>query len=356
MDGITGSQRAGIAAARTDRSRLAQQLRDYVTLTKPHIIVLLLVTTVAPMIAALGGWPGWSLVLWTVAGGYLMAGGANAVNMYIDRDIDAVMGRTSLRPIPSGRMHPLHVLAYGLLLALLAFGIFAIHVNPLSAFLALAGFLYYVLIYTRWLKRRSPQNIVIGGGAGAFPPLVGWAAATGELTWTAAGLFLIVVLWTPPHFWALALVKKNDYARAGIPMAPNVWGDRATMRQMLAYCLLLVAASVLLVVEGRLGIVYAVLATLLGLWFLRSVLDLLRAGSLTQPAWIVYRRSLLYLALLFASLALDGLVSSSSGASRWNPVEAVAIPAAEAAVLQGHSPEGGTGDPPFGRPAAVRRE
>lgn len=335
MDALTGSQRAGITAVRVERSRFAQRLLDYVTLTKPHIIVLLLVTTVAPMVAALGGWPAWPLVVWTVAGGYLMAGGANAVNMYIDRDIDAVMGRTSLRPIPSGRMHPLHVLGFGLLLALLAFGIFALLVNQLSALLAVAGFLYYVLIYTRWLKRRSPQNIVIGGGAGAFPPLVGWAAATGELTWTAVGLFLVVVLWTPPHFWALALVKKHDYARAGIPMAPNVWGDRATMRQMLLYCLLLLAASVLLVVDGRLGVVYAVLATLLGLWFLRSVIDLLRAGGLTGPAWIVYRRSLLYLALLFASIAVDGLVSSSGGASRWSPVEVVAIPAAEAAVIQG---------------------
>src|SRR5690606_14697178 len=179
-------QRAGIrAAAAPAPGSLRQRLRDYVTLTKPRIISLLLVTTLAPMVIAARGWPsGWT-VLWTMIGGYLMAGGANAINMYLDRDIDRVMVRTSLRPIPSGRMSPAHVLGFGITLGVAAFALFWTRVNPLSAVLALAGLLYYVFIYTRWLKRTSPQNIVIGGAAGAFPPLVGWAAATGEVTLTA---------------------------------------------------------------------------------------------------------------------------------------------------------------------------
>jgi heme o synthase len=304
----TGSQRAGQAAALHERSALVQQLRDYVTLTKPHIISLLLVTTLTPMLAAAGGWPALSLVLWTMLGGYLMAGGANAVNMFIDRDIDAVMGRTALRPIPSGRMSPGHVLGYGLMLATTAFVIFATQVNLLAAWLALAGFVYYVVIYTYWLKRTSTQNIVIGGGAGAFPPVVGWAAVSGDVSWTAVGLFFVVVLWTPPHFWALALVKQKDYGRAGIPMAPNVWGERRTMRQMLWYTVALIVLSVALVAGGELGWLYAMMALGLGGWFLQSIVALYRAESLTQPAWAAYRRSLLYLALLFAAIGLDALL------------------------------------------------
>jgi heme o synthase len=304
----TGSQRAGLDAAHTRRSAAAQQLRDYVTLTKPHIISLLLVTTLTPMIAAADGWPGLSLVLWTMVGGYLMAGGANAVNMFIDRDIDAVMGRTALRPIPSGRMSPGHVLAYGLTLAAAAFLLLASQANAIAAWLAFAGFVYYVLIYTYWLKRTSPQNIVIGGGAGAFPPLVGWAAVTGDLSWTAVGLFFVVVLWTPPHFWALALVKQKDYGRAGIPMAPNVWGERRTLRQMVGYTVALLGLSVALVGGGVLGPVYGVLALGLGLWFLRSIVRLYRAEVLTAPAWAAYRVSLLYLALLFGAIGLDAML------------------------------------------------
>jgi heme o synthase len=304
----TGSERAGRAAVRTRRSAVTQQLRDYLTLTKPHIISLLLVTTVTPMVAAAGGWPGGSLVLWALLGGYLMAGGANAVNMFIDRDIDAVMGRTALRPLPSGRMSPAHVLLFGLSLAAAAFFLFLTQVNLVAALLALAGFLYYVLIYTLWLKRRSPQNIVIGGGAGAFPPLVGWAAVTGDVSLTALGLFLVVVLWTPPHFWALALVKQKEYGRAGVPMAPNVWGERRTLRQMVTYTWLLIGVSVGLVAFGVLGPVYAGLAAALGAWFLYHVITLYRATSITQPAWKTYRVSLLYLFLLFAAVAVDAMI------------------------------------------------
>jgi heme o synthase len=243
-----------------------------------------------------------------VLGGYLMAGGANAINMYLDRDIDGRMGRTALRPIPSGRMSPAHVLAFGATLGIAAFALFWLAVNPLSAGLALAGLLYYVFVYTRWLKRSSPQNIVIGGAAGAFPPLVGWAAATGEVSLTAVYLFLIVFFWTPPHFWALALVKQKDYGRVGVPMAPNVWGERETMRQMLIYALVLVPLTLMPVAFGGMGLVYAVSALVLGVWLVHGVVKLIRAADLTQPAWTLYRNSLLYLALLFAAMAVDGLV------------------------------------------------
>src|SRR3990170_410406 len=222
--------------------------RDLVMLTKPRIISLLLVTPVAPMFVA--GDPNWLLVLIVLLGGYLMAGGANAVNMYLDRNIDVRMARTRLRPIPSGRMGPRAVLAFGVALATAATFLLARFTSTLTAALALAGFYFYVLVYTRWLKRSTPQNIVIGGAAGAFPPLVGWAAMTGTVDLVAIYLFLIVFYWTPPHFWALALLKQRDYTRAGVPMAPLVWGERATMNQMLWYSIALLATSVLPVTYG----------------------------------------------------------------------------------------------------------
>ncbi len=304
----TGTQRAGISARETARGVAAQRLRDYVTLTKPRIISLLLVTTLSPMIIAARGWPdGWT-VLWTMIGGYLMAGGANTINMFIDRDIDRNMARTSLRPIPSGRMSPAHVLIYGIVLGSAAFALFWTQVNPLSAWLSVSGLLYYVFIYTRWLKRRSAQNIVIGGAAGAFPPLVGWAAVTGDVSLTAVYLFLIVFFWTPPHFWALALVKQKDYGRVGVPMAPNVWGEEETMRQMLIYTLILIPLTVIPVLYGGLGFVYGVAALALGGWLLAAVIRLRRAANITQPAWTVYKNSLLYLALLFSAMMVDGFV------------------------------------------------
>jgi heme o synthase len=309
----TATERAGLAAAGSPVSGgWRQRLRDYVTLTKPRIISLLLVTTLAPMIIAARGWPGGATVLWAMLGGYLMAGGANAINMFIDRDIDARMGRTALRPIPSGRMSPGHVLAFGITLGVAAFAVFALALNLLSAVLAFAGLLYYVFIYTRWLKRTSPQNIVIGGGAGAFPPLVGWAAATGEVSLTACYLFLIVFFWTPPHFWALALVKQKDYGRVGVPMAPNVWGERETMRQMLVYTMILVPLTLVPVLYGGMGLVYGALALGLGGWLLLDVLRLVRAANLVAPAWSLYRNSLLYLALLFGAMAVDGMLPQAT--------------------------------------------
>lgn len=279
---------------------------DLLTLTKPRIISLLLVTTVMPMYAA--GTPDLLTVLIVMVGGYLMAGGANAVNMYFDRDIDNVMARTRTRPIPSGRMAPQAVIAFGMASATAATFLLGRFVNVLTAALALGGFYAYVFVYTRWLKRTTPQNIVLGGAAGAFPPLVGWAAVTNQVDLRATLLFLIVFYWTPPHFWALALNKQVDYGRAGVPMAPNAWGTRETIDQMLWYSILLVALTLLPACIGMLGPVYLVSALVLGGWFLRDAWRVWRqrdTGQWSAPAWKLYKFSLLYLALLFLAMAVD---------------------------------------------------
>ena len=295
----------GVAMPEAARQRSLAS--DLVALTKPRIISLLLVTTVAPMFVA--GSPSWWTVLAVTVGGYLMAGGANAVNMYLDRDIDDVMARTRLRPIPSGRMTPQAVLAFGVACAAAATWLLAVTTNVLTAALALGGFYFYVFVYTRWLKRTSPHNIVIGGAAGAFPPLVGWAAVTGRVDLAALYLFLIVFYWTPPHFWALALMKQRDYGRAGVPMAPLVWGERETMNQMLWYTVVLVALTVLPACFGAFGLVYLASALALGGLLLRGVLRMraqARRGAVWGgSAWWTYKYSLLYLALLFAAMAVD---------------------------------------------------
>ncbi|HWP72620.1 MAG TPA: heme o synthase [Gemmatimonadaceae bacterium] len=288
-----------VAAGQRQRSLAA----DLVMLTKPRIISLLLVTTAAPMYIA--GSPSWFTLLIVMVGGYLMAGGANAVNMYIDQDIDDRMARTRLRPIPGGRMTPRAVLAFGLALAVGATWLLARYVNVLTSALALGGFYFYVFVYTRWLKRTTPQNIVIGGAAGAFPPLVGWAATTGTVDLTAIYLFLIVFYWTPPHFWALALLKQVDYGRAGVPMAPVVWGERETMDQMFWYTILLIALTVIPVAYGAFGIIYLVSALALGGALLWGVIRMRRAKPWTGAAWWVYKYSLLYLALLFVAMVID---------------------------------------------------
>jgi heme o synthase len=290
----------GVAAGEQPHPSL---LRDLVMLTKPRIISLLLVTTIAPMFVA--GNPGWLLVLIVTLGGYLMAGGANAVNMYLDSDIDTQMSRTRLRPIPSGRMGPRAVLAFGVALATAATFLLARFINVLTALLALGGFYFYVFVYTRWLKRTTPQNIVIGGAAGAFPPLVGWAAMTGTIDLTAVYLFLIVFYWTPPHFWALALLKQRDYGRAGVPMAPLVWGERETMRQMMWYNVILIALTLLPATFGAFGIIYLVSAIVLGAILLIGVIRVGTSAEWTKPAWRVYKFSLLYLALLFLAMVID---------------------------------------------------
>src|ERR1700694_513873 len=290
----------GIVAGEHTQPSLA---RDLVMLTKPRIISLLLVTTVAPMFVA--GNPGWLRVVVVTIGGYLMAGGANAVNMYLDRDIDSQMSRTRLRPIPSGRMGPKSVLAFGVALATAATFLLARFTNILTALLALGGFYFYVFIYTRWLKRTTPQNIVIGGAAGAFPPLVGWGSMTGSIDLTAVYLFLIIFYWTPPHFWALALLKQKDYGRAGIPMAPLVWGERETMRQMLWYNVISIALTLLPATFGAFGIIYLVSAIVLGGILLAGVIRVATAREWAKPAWQVYKFSLLYLALLFLAMVID---------------------------------------------------
>jgi heme o synthase len=298
------AESGGVAPSPAGRGE-PSALADLVALTKPRIIALLLVTTVAPMFITPAGLPSASLVFWVVLGGYLMAGGANAINMWFDRDIDARMTRTRLRPIPAGRITPAFALGFGIGLAVLAFAVFWYQVNALSAWLALGGLLFYVLVYTIWLKRSSPQNIVIGGAAGAFPPLVGWAAMTGGLDLAAVYLFAIVFYWTPPHFWALALIKQADYARAGIPMMPVVRGEARTKYEMLVYTLILLPLTILPAFFGALGPFYGVVAVLLGGRLLWYCLRVVRERTVTPVAWGMYRYSLVYLALLFVAMGVD---------------------------------------------------
>jgi protoheme IX farnesyltransferase len=299
------ADRAAGPAAGLPGPRRPSFAADLVTLTKPRIISLLLVTTIAPMFITPAGIPTWQQVAWVLLGGYLMAGGANAINMWFDRDIDTRMTRTRLRPIPAGRISAGFGLAFGVALGLAAFALFWYQVNQLSAWLALTGLLFYVFVYTVWLKRTSPQNIVIGGAAGAFPPLVGWAAMTGRLDLAAVYLFAIIFYWTPPHFWALALIKQADYARAGIPMMPVVRGEARTKYEMLVYTLMLLPLTIMPALFGALGSFYLVAAVILGARLLWYCVRLLREQSVTPVAWQMYKYSLLYLALLFAAMGVD---------------------------------------------------
>jgi protoheme IX farnesyltransferase len=282
-----------------------QVVADYVTLTKPKVQLLLLLTTVTTMYVA--GDPSLSLIALTLIGGSLSAGGAAAVNHYWDRDIDAQMRRTSTRPVPSGRISPRAALIFGVVLAGLSFLVLAATVNLLSAFLALSGFLGYVFVYTIWLKRRSPQNIVIGGAAGAVPPLVGWAAVTGGLDPAALYLFAIVFYWTPPHFWALSLLMKDEYARVGVPMMPVVHGETETRRQIVLYTALLCALTFLPVVFGFFGAVYGVAALGLGVAFLVLAVRLQRRAD-RPSALRTYLYSLAYLTLLFGAMVADARI------------------------------------------------
>jgi heme o synthase len=286
---------------------LADTLRDYVELTKPRIVSLLLLTTVATMFVAEGGVPELPTLLWTMLGGYLAAGGAGAINHYLDRERDARMARTRGRPLVAGRIEPLHGLTFGVVLGALATVQLAVTVNVLSSVLALTGLLGYVLVYTIWLKPLTPQNIVIGGAAGAVPPLVGWAAATGGLAPEALYPFGIVFLWTPPHFWALALLISDDYARTGVPMLPVVKGEAVTRRQIVAYTLVLVAFTLLPALTGFLGALYAACAAILGAGFTVLAVRLLRHPT-RRAALRLYLSSLAYLALLFCAMAADRVV------------------------------------------------
>ncbi len=283
--------------------------RDYVTLTKPRIMSLLLITALGAMFVGAKGAPSAWLAVVTISGLALACGGASALNHVLDRDIDRLMGaRTRARPLAAERMPASHALEFGLTLSAFSFVLLASLVNVLTATLALVGNLFYVLVYTRWLKRSTPQNIVIGGAAGAVPPLVGWAAVTGNLTLPALWLFLIVFFWTPPHFWALALLIRKDYAAARIPMLPVVRGVRETTRQIVLYALVLVGVTVVPVVWGPLGIVYLSAALALGAAFVWLALRL-RHDATPRHASLLFHYSLLYLALLFVAMALDPLVS-----------------------------------------------
>jgi protoheme IX farnesyltransferase len=288
---------------------------DYVALVKPRIMVLLLITTLAAVLIAastrpLDGIEVLKLVALTMLGGALASGGASALNQYLDRDIDGLMARTRNRPLPSGRLKPTPVLVFGLILTLLSVIVFAVGVNGLSAALALGGNVFYVVVYTGWLKRTTPQNIVIGGIAGAIPPLVGWAAVMNDIELPGVLLFVIITLWTPPHFWSLSLLTRRDYTRAGIPMLPVVRGLDKTCFNIFAYTILLVASSLLLYATGTMGILYLVVAVALDAAFLLQAVALLRHGS-QERAKALFVYSNIYLALLFAGMVADRLVSLS---------------------------------------------
>jgi protoheme IX farnesyltransferase len=295
---MSGAQTAALAR----RPALPTVVRDYLTLTKPKVQSLLLFTTVTTMLVA--GSPSLGLILLTCLGGYLSAGGAGAVNHAYDRDIDARMARTADRPVPAGRISARAATIFGCTLATLATLELALWVNPLAAALSLSGFLGYTLVYTMWLKRRTPQNIVIGGAAGAVPPLVGWAAATGGLDGMSLYLFAIVFFWTPPHFWALSLLMKGEYERVGVPMLPVVRGEHETRRQILLYTVLLYAVTQLPFCAGGLGAIYLVASLVLGGLFIGGAWLLSRRAD-RLSALRLYLFSLAYLALLFGAMVAD---------------------------------------------------
>jgi heme o synthase len=281
-------------------------LRAYVGLAKPRIIELLLVTTVPTMIIAQRGLPPLGLVLATLIGGTLAAAGANAINSWADRDIDEVMQRTAHRPLPQHLVPPVAALRFGIVLGIAAFAWLALTVNLLSAVLAIAALLFYVFVYTLGLKRRTSQNVVIGGAAGCVPVLVGWAAVTGEVGLPALVLFAIVFAWTPPHTWALAFKYRDDYARAGVPMLPVVAGAREAARQILLYSVLLVAITLMFGPVGGMGALYLAAALLLGGLFIAHALQLLKDAT-EQAAMRLFRYSISYLGLLFITMAIDAV-------------------------------------------------
>jgi len=293
---------SGLALSAARSSRTLGLLGDYLELTKPKVQSLLLLTTIATMYVA--GDPSPLLVALTCLGGYLSAGGAGAVNHWFDRDIDARMKRTADRPIPSGRVSPAAALTFGVALACLSVLELSLCVNPLAAALSFSGFVGYVGVYTVWLKRRTPQNIVIGGAAGAVPPLVGWAAVHGSVSGVAVMLFFIVFFWTPPHFWALSLLMKDEYGKVGVPMLPVVRGEAETRRQILLYAVLLYAVTQLPFCAGGFGIIYLVASMTLGLGFVAGAVRLYRRAD-RRSALRLYLYSLAYLALLFSAMVAD---------------------------------------------------
>jgi protoheme IX farnesyltransferase len=287
---------------------LKAKIAAYVALTKPRIIELLLVTTVPSMIVAARGFPSMKLVLWTLLGGTLGAGGANAINCYVDRDIDEVMPRTRKRPLPMHRIAPRNALLFGIALGVVAFLQLWATVNLLSAVLTIAALLFYVFVYTIGMKRSTPQNIVIGGAAGAVPAIVGWSAVTGTVELAALVLFAIIFYWTPPHFWALSMRYEKDYAAAGVPMMPVVYGRQETAKHMVLYCFMLFAMCLAFFGVAQMGLIYLVSALVLNGIFIWWSIKLYRKPT-TRSAWGMFRFSIYYLALLFLSMAVDQLVA-----------------------------------------------
>ncbi|MCU0518746.1 MAG: heme o synthase [Oscillatoria sp. Prado101] len=297
----------GTSASR-HHENLLQVMQSYYQLTKPRIILLLLITTAAGMWVAAEGQVDPLLLLVTEIGGALAAGAANTINCLYDRDIDYIMERTRHRPIPSGRVNPRDALIFAIILASISFTLLTVFANLLAALLAMSGIVFYVLIYTHWLKRHSTQNIVIGGAAGAIPPLVGWAAVTGDLSWAPWVMFAIIFLWTPPHFWALAMMIRDDYAAVNVPMLPVIEGDESTARQIWLYTLILLPVTLLLVYPlHATGAVYAGVAVLLGVIFAQKAWQLLRAPSERNVARSLFKYSILYLMLLCAGMVVDSL-------------------------------------------------
>jgi protoheme IX farnesyltransferase len=287
-------------------------LRGYIALTKPRIIELLLVTTIPTMVVAANGIPGLWLIVATLIGGTLAAGGANAFNMVLDRDIDAIMERTKRRPLVTGVMSPRAATIFAVALELAAFGVLALWVNMLSSYLAMAATAFYVIVYTLWLKRRSKQNIVIGGAAGAVPVLIGWAAVTNSLSWTPVLLFLVIFIWTPPHFWALAVRYRDDYQAAHVPMMPVVASLRHTTLEILVYSVIMWAVTVLVGPVAHLGWIYAITALVLGALFTFYALRLYRHARNDRAdvaeAMRLFHFSITYLTALFVLMAVDVLV------------------------------------------------
>jgi protoheme IX farnesyltransferase len=299
-----------LPVARSRPRRIGAVIRTYFLLTKPRVIELLLVTTLPAMILADEGLPGLGLIVAVLFGGALAAGGANTINCWIERDSDHLMKRTRHRPLPSGDVDPKHALVFGLVLETVAFAFLWATANLLAASLAVSAMLFYVFVYTIWLKPRSPQNIVIGGAAGAVPALVGWAAVTGSLAAPAWVLFAIVFCWTPPHFWALALKYRDDYAAAGIPMLPVVKGTAVAVRQILVYSVVVLAVSLTLPLVTPMTPLYPIAAAVLGLLFVVSA-ERLRRDPTPERAIALFMFSNTYLALLFAAVAVDTLIRAA---------------------------------------------
>lgn len=284
-----------------------QRAKDFLALSKPLIVGLLLITTYGGLVIGLKAWPSFSLTLWTLLGGALAAGGSSALNQYIDRELDKNMQRTAKRPLADGRLTDAEGLAFGLALSLLSYYVLACFVNGLAALLSLTGIIYYVILYSLWLKKATVQNIVIGGGAGAIPPMVGYAAATGNLDWTAWILFAIIFMWTPPHFWALAIVRMKDYEKAGVPMMPVVRGELETRRQILVYTIELVVVTLLLPILDLAGNIYLISSVVLGAALIYAAWAVWKEGG-NKVAWRMYKWSSTYLVFIFLAIVIDAVI------------------------------------------------